>query len=195
MTSLNQNEPQSGLKPENDREISSVSLIAPVLKVINKLRDNRLLEDYAMGGGIAVLYYTDSVLTYNFDVICVFPETALHVGPSHVFEYLKNEGYVFGKEDRVEIEGIPVQFIPASQGLMEEALENAVNVMISGVETKILAVEYLVAIMLQLNRPKDRAKVDLLINNEEVILDASKLQGILMKYDLTSKWQRFKDAI
>ncbi len=62
MTSLefdpvNQNEPQSGLKLETGREISSVSLIAPVLKVLNKLRDNRLLEDYAIGGGIAVLYW------------------------------------------------------------------------------------------------------------------------------------------
>lgn len=32
-----------------EREISNVSLIAPVLKVINKLRDHRLLEDYATG--------------------------------------------------------------------------------------------------------------------------------------------------
>jgi hypothetical protein len=35
---------------------------------------------------------------------------------------------------------------------------------------------------------------DLLINNEEVIHDASKLQGILMNHDLISKWQRFKDV-
>jgi len=61
---MNQNEPQSALKPESGREISSVSLIAPVLKV-------------------------------------------------------------------------------------EEALKNAANVTISGVETRILTVEYLVAIMLQ----------------------------------------------
>jgi hypothetical protein len=192
---VNQNKPQSGLEPESGREISSVSLIAPVLKVLNKLRDNRLLEDYAIGGGIAVLYYTEPVLTYDFDVICVFPESGLLVDPSPVFEYLRNEGYVFGKGDRVDIEEIPVQFIPASEGLVEEALKNAVHVTISGVETRILAVEYLVAIMLQLNRPKDRAKIDLLINNEEVIHDASKLHDILMNHDLVSKWQRFKDAL
>lgn len=191
---MNQNEPQSSPKPESGREISSVSLIAPVFKVLNKLRDYRLLEDYAIGGGIAVLYYTEPVLTYDFDVICVFPESGLLVDPSPVFEYLRNEGYVFGTEDRVDIEGIPVQFIPASKGLVEEALKNAVSVTISGVETRILTVEYLVAIMLQLNRPKDRAKIDLLINNEEVILDAAKLQGILMNHDLISKWQRFKDV-
>jgi hypothetical protein len=195
VTNVNQNEPQNGLKPESDRAISSVSLIAPVLEVLNKLRDNRLLVDYAIGGGIAVLYYTEPVLTYDFDVICVFPESGLLVDPSPVFEYLRNEGYVFGKEDRVDIKGIPVQFIPASKGLVEEALKNAVNVTISGVETRILTVEYLIAIMLQLNRPKDRAKVDLLINNEEVIHDAAKLQDLLINHGLISKWQRFKDVI
>lgn len=178
-----------------EREISNVSLIAPVLKVINKLRDHRLLEDYAIGGGIAVLYYTEPVLTYDFDVICVFPEIGLLVDPSPVFEYLRGEGYVFGEADYVAIEGIPVQFIPASKGLVEEALKNAVSVMISGVATKILTVEYLVAIMLQLNRPKDRAKIDVLIHNEEVILDNAKLQEILRNYDLTTKWQRLKDDI
>jgi hypothetical protein len=77
---------------------------------------------------------------------------------------------------------------------VEEALKNAVKVTISGVETRILTVEYLIAIMLQLNRPKDRAKIDLLVNNEEVMHDASKLHGILTNHDLISKWQRFKDV-
>jgi hypothetical protein len=90
VTNVNQNESQNGLKPESDRAISSVSLIAPVLEVLNKLRDNRLLVDYAIGGGIAVLYYTEPVLTYDFDVICVFPESGLLVDPSPVFEYLRN---------------------------------------------------------------------------------------------------------
>jgi hypothetical protein len=70
----------------------------------------------------------------------------------------------------------------------------ALKVNISGVETKILPVEYLVAIMLQLNRPKDRAKIDLLINNDEVSIDIPKLQQILTKHDLTKKWERFSDV-
>lgn len=195
MTSLNHDNAKSGSKPEMEREISNVSLIAPALSVLNILRDQRLLEDYAIGGGIAVLYYTEPVLTYDFDVICVFPASGLLVDPSPVFEYLKSEGYLFGKEDRVEIEGLPVQFIPASAGLVEEALEHAAPITISGVATKILTVEYLIAIMLQLNRPKDRAKMDLLINNNEVTFDAAKLQEILIKHDLISKWQRFKDVV
>ena len=175
-------------------QLANISVIAPALKVINDLVKEQLLEDYVIGGGVAVLYYTEPVLTYDFDIICPFPHTGALIDPTPVFAYLKRKGYLFGKEDRINIEGIPVQFIPVSEGLIEDAVKNAVKVNISGVETKILAVEYLVAIMLQLNRPKDRAKIDLLINNDEVSIDMPKLRQILTKYDLTRKWERFSDV-
>jgi hypothetical protein len=187
---------ESGEDQESEiaEQLTHVSVIAPVLEVMNDLLKEHLLEDYAIGGGIAVLYYTEPVLTYDFDVICVFPQSGVLVDPTPVFTYLKGKGYLFGEEDRVNIEGIPVQFIPVSEGLVEEAIKNAKNVTISGVQTKILTVEYLVAIMLQLNRPKDRAKIDLLINNDEVSVDMSKMQQILTTYGLTKKWERFKDV-
>jgi hypothetical protein len=185
----------SGSRQESgtNEQVMTVSLIAPVLEVLNDLLKEHLLEDYAIGGGIAVLYYTEPVLTYDFDVICIFPHSGVLVDPTPVFTYLKEQGYIFGKEDRVNIEGIPVQFIPASEGLVEEAVRNALNVTISGVHTRILAVEYLVAIMLQVYRPKDRAKLDLLINNDEVLINMSKMQHILTAHDLTKKWKRFTD--
>lgn len=175
-------------------QVMNISLIAPVLRVLNNLLKEHLLEDYAIGGGIAVLYYTEPVLTYDFDVICVFPHTGVLVDPAPVFAYLRKQGYLFGKEDRVNIEGIPVQFIPVSEGLVEEAVRNADNVTLSGVQTKILAIEYLIAMMLQLFRPKDRAKLDLLINNDEVSIDMSKMQQIVATYHLMRKWERFIDA-
>jgi len=175
-------------------QLTNVNVIAPVLEMMNDLVQNHLLENYVIDDGIAVLYYTEPVLTYDFDVICVFPHSGVLIDPTPVFSYFKRKGYLFGEEDRINIEGIPVQFIPASEGLVEEAVKNAVNVTISGVQTKILSVEYLVAIMLQLNRPKDRAKIDLLINNDEVSVDMPKMQQILTRYELTKKWERFKDV-
>ncbi len=177
----------------NSEQLMSVSVIAPVLRVINDLVQQGLLEDYAIAGGIAVLYYTEPVLTYDFDVLCVFPNSGLLIDPVPVFTYLKHRGYEFGKEDRISIEGIPVQFIPVSAGLAEEALQHAVSVTISGVKTKILTIEYLIAIMLQLNRPKDRAKTDLLIHNDEVTTDMATLVPIITRYELTERWKRFND--
>jgi hypothetical protein len=38
-----------------------------------------------------------------------------------------------GKEDRVTINGVPVQFIPVTPGLMDEALNKAKHVSVCGV--------------------------------------------------------------
>jgi hypothetical protein len=186
----------SGKSQESDMEaqLASISIIGPVLKVMNDLIEQRLLKDYAIGGGVAVLYYAEPVLTYDFDVICAFPQTGVLIDPEPVFNYLQSTGYLFGKEDQISIEGVPVQLIPASEGLVAEALQQAVPVTISGVETKILSIVYLIAIMLQLYRPKDRAKLDILVNNPEVAIDLVTLEQTLTRYDLMKKWERYKDV-
>jgi hypothetical protein len=48
-------------------------VLGPVLRVLNELVTGGLLMDYAIGGGVGVLYYVEPVLTYDFDVVCHFP--------------------------------------------------------------------------------------------------------------------------
>jgi hypothetical protein len=134
------------------------------------------------------------VLTYDFDVICAFPDTDLLIDPPPIFAYLKEKGCLFGKEDRIVIAGVPVQFIPASAGLVAEALQHAVSIMISDVPTRIVSIEYLIAIMLQLYRPKDRAKLALLINNPAVSVNRVTLADLLTRYELLKKWERYGDV-
>ena len=142
----------------------------------------------------ATLYYTEPVLTYDFDVVCRFPGEGPLIDPAPVFARLKEWGFKFGKEDRVTINGVPVQFIPASPGLMEEALNKAMPVSVCGVKTRILRAEYLAAIMLELYRPKDRAKLDLLVGNEGVVFDKSLYLDILERYKLVAKWRRYNEG-
>lgn len=171
-----------------------ISVIAPVVMMLNELLQRRFLTAYAIGGGIAVLYYTEPVLTYDFDVICAFPDTGPLIDPAPMFVYLREQGCLFGKEDRIVIAGVPVQFIPASAGLVTEALQHAAPVIISNVPTRILAIEYLIAIMLQLYRPKDRAKLALLINNPAVSVNRVTLADLLTRYELLKKWERYGDV-
>lgn len=172
----------------------SGSGMAEVLRVLNHLVEKRLILTYAVGGGVAALYYLEPVLTYDFDVICRFPGDGSLIDPSPVFTEVKALGYEFGVEDRIMIGGIPVQFIPAAPGLMEEALDQAKTITLSGVETQILSLEYLAALMLQLYRPKDRAKLDLLFGEKEVALDADLFQAIVRRHGLAEKWERFNEA-
>ncbi len=121
-------------------------ILGAPLRVVNRLMREGHILDYAIAGGVAALYYTEPVLTYDFDVVCRFPGKGRLIDPSPLYSRLRTMGYTFGAEDRVAIEGVPVQFIPASPGLMEEALSQARAVTIGGVKTKILRVEHLAAI-------------------------------------------------
>ncbi|MEI7435809.1 MAG: hypothetical protein WCL16_03255 [bacterium] len=169
-------------------------ILGEPLRIINKLLHERLILEYAIAGGVATLYYTEPVLTYDFDVMCRFPCEGTLIDPSPVFARLKEWGFKFGTEDRVTLNGVPVQFIPASPGLMEEALNKAMPVSVCGVKTRILRAEYLAAIMLKLYRPKDRAKLDLLVGNEGVVFDKSLFLNILGLYKLAAKWRRYNEA-
>ncbi|MDO9542035.1 MAG: hypothetical protein Q7J98_06900 [Kiritimatiellia bacterium] len=183
----------------NDQNDSSAmamrgDIIGPVLRTLNELKLKGLLTDYAIGGGVAVLYYAEPVLTYDFDVVCVLPRSAgALVDPTPVYQELKRQGFCFGKEDQIMIAGVPVQFIPADDGLLSEALTNARKVVIDGVPTRIITLEYLVANMLKLYRPKDRAKLDLIVNNEAVPLDQELLEQILHAHGLLEKWGQFHE--
>lgn len=169
-------------------------ILGKPLQVINQLVAEKLLLSYAIGGGVAALYYTEPVLTYDFDIICRFPGQNALIDPSPLYNRLKELGYNFGLGDRVMIAGVPLQFIPASRGLMEDALDNALPVTICGVKTRILRVEYLAAIMLSLYRPKDRAKLDLIVNNKSVSFDHRVFKNILKRYNLNKKWKRFNEG-
>jgi hypothetical protein len=168
----------------------TAGILGEPLRVINRLVAEGLLLDCAICGGVAALYYTEPVLTYDFDVLCRFPALTALIDPTPVYARLKEWGYSFGFEDRVTIAGIPVQFIAAAPGLMEEALDQAVPVTICGVGTRVLRAEHLAAIMLDLYRPKDRAKLSLLVDNDAVVFDGALFAALLERYGLEAKWRR-----
>lgn len=160
------------------------------LKVLNKLGEKGLFERYAIGGGIAVLYYAEPVLTYDIDVFCILPtEKNGLITLSSIYEYLQKKGCKVD-EEHIVIEGIPVQFIPAYNKLVEEALNEAVEVKYKETETRIVRAEHLMAIMLQTYRPKDRERMLLIL--EEIQIDMLFLESILERHGLQEKWRKFK---
>ncbi len=46
-----------------------------ILEILNELKKKGLVEDYAIGGGVATIFYTEPVFTYDLDAfIIVKPE-------------------------------------------------------------------------------------------------------------------------
>lgn len=106
-----------------------------------------------------------------------------------IYNYLKKRGYKTHKE-HVIIEGIPVQFIPVYNELIKEAVENAVEAKYGRIKTKVIGVEYLVAIMLQTFRSKDRERIIKVVKETEI--DLRFLEKILKKYNLHGKFRKFR---
>ena len=44
------------------------------LEVINELKEEGLIKDYVVGGGIAALFYIEPFLTYDLDISTILPE-------------------------------------------------------------------------------------------------------------------------
>jgi hypothetical protein len=79
-----------------------------------------------------------------------------------IYDALRARGYEQKENNCVVIEDIPVQFLPAYNSLVEEALAQAREMMYEDVPARVLRSEYLVAIALQTGRSKDRERVRIL---------------------------------
>jgi hypothetical protein len=162
------------------------------IEVLNELEKEGVFSRYAIGGAMGAIFYTEPFLTFDLDVFVV-----------HYFE--ENEHDVQGcrrvdcigrvasrpidreiESQCVAIEGVPVQFLPAYNSLIEEALMQARETDYEGVPTRVLKAEYLIAICLRTGRSKDRARVAML--REQAQLDMDLLAEILKRYELVDKW-------
>lgn len=160
------------------------------LNVLNQLEKEGLIERYAIGGATASLFYMEPFLTYDVDVFVFLPKSkGKLILLTPLYHYLKNQGY---REDRehVLIEGIPVQFIPAYDELVEEAVREAREVKYKEIKTRVVPLEHLAAIMLKTGRAKDKTKLKMLM--EQTKWDEKKFKSVITRHGLAEKWKQFK---
>jgi hypothetical protein len=146
------------------------------LMVINELEAAGLIQRYAIGGAIAALFYMEPFETEDLDILILLPpELNRSLTPlANIYEELKRRGY---REEDV---------------LIEESVEHASEVIYSDVPTRVPAVEYLAAIMLQTGRSQDRTRFTQL--REQVDLDLARLQEILNRYNLMERYRQWTAA-
>ena len=163
-----------------------------VLQVLNRMQADGVVDKYAIGGGIAAIYYIEPYDTKDLDIF--IPVSAVAFGKAGllslepIYSYLAKLGYSAVKEG-VLIEDWLVQFIPASESTQEEALLNARGAKYGNTETKIFSPECLAAELLRSGRLKDHVRVAALIDSGK--LDMNTFRGIGKKHGLDDKWNRF----
>ena len=131
-----------------------------LVKLLNQLIERGIIKNYAIGGATALIYYCEPVQTQDIDVfVLIQSQIADLINLSPLYEFFQKKGFEAHKE-HILINKIPVQFLVPYNDLLTEAVGEAVDVKYGNVKTKILSLEYLMAIMVQTGRIKDKARLE-----------------------------------
>jgi hypothetical protein len=160
-------------------EFSAIPL-ADVLRAANELVSVGLIKDYALGGALAAIYYTEPITTYDADIIFVASDKTLSAGIPAIYSHLQSKGWRVEREHLL-IGNFPVQFLAAS-GLTEESVREAKPVQYEGVPAKVFRPEYIIAIAASVGRHKDLARIEQML--DQVKIDKALLDDILRRYSL-----------
>ena len=155
------------------------------------MKADGVIANYAIGGAVGATFYLEPVSTLDVDIFIEVhptPSSAI-ISLDAIFSYLRERGCKMEGE-YVIISGWPVQFLPPTGPLIEEALARAVEIDIEGIPARVFTAEYLAAIALQTERAKDKARLLQFI--EAGALDSSSFEAIVAKHGLSQQWQRFQ---
>src|SRR5580658_2344258 len=115
------------------------------IKVVNQLRDEGIISRYAIGGAVGAVFYIEPIQTQDLDIFIYLepPPGKFLVTTEPITERLKKMGYTLWKEDKLIVENWPIQFIPASKTIEREAIDHAVEKLVSdGVKAFVPPPEY-----------------------------------------------------
>ena len=161
------------------------SSFSDALRVVNSLKAEGIVEDYAIAGAMAILFWTEPVPTYDLDVLVFLPgSTAQLVSLDGIYAWARRNGYPTDAE-HVIVAGVPTQFLPAPSKLADEAIRTAAEMDYEGIRVRVVRPEYLIALYLEpsARTPKRQARAAMLL--EWPGLSPAELDAILKRHGLT----------
>jgi len=160
------------------------------IAVVERVMAEGLIKKYAIGGALGALFYLEPTQTEDIDIfIHVDPlpgSSLISVGP--LFERLRELGYTEWRNENIVVEEWPIQFLPVTKSLEVQALEKAIRFPAPDFQPYVFSPEYLMAICLNLFRPKDKVRLEQF--HRQHAFDPEKLKPILSEHGLTGKWQK-----
>lgn len=150
-----------------------------------------VIENYAIGGATGAFFYIEPDFTYDVDIFCVLSAVKADAIDmlSPVYRYLESKGYK-AADTAVDVEGVPVQFLPVFNPLNEEAVEQARDFDYQGAPVRVMSPEHLMAIMLQTGRSKDFVRVARFL--EADTFDEDALKAVLKRHGLDKEWNALR---
>lgn len=165
--------------------------ILEVIATLNRMEADGVVRRYAIGGAVGATFYLEPVATLDVDVFVALEASpgSLLVEVEPILRYLRSRGGRVEGE-YVHVAGWPVQLLPPTGPLVDEALAEAVTVNVQGTAARVFTAEHLAAVALQTGRAKDKARLLQFI--ESGVLDAGRFRAILARHALLDAWDRFE---
>lgn len=159
-----------------------MTTLSQTFRVLNELQVDGVIEQYAVAGAMAFLFYTEPATTYDLDVFVFLPpQTGLIFSMDPLYGELRKRGYSFDAE-HVMIYETPVQFLPAYNALAVEAVEQAVVHDYNGTPVRVISSEHLIALAYQTGGGHRIARASSLLAMGTI--DAGRLDAILSAHGI-----------
>jgi hypothetical protein len=158
---------------------------ADALSAINSLKADQVIEEYAVAGAMAIVFWAEPVPTFDLDVLVVLPQQqGLLISLDSIYRWAESRGYAV-QQEHVLVEGLPVQLVPAPDALALEAIRNAAELDYEGIKVRVARPEYLIALSLQpgARTAKRRERAAMLL--ELPTLNRDRVDDILSRHGLS----------
>jgi hypothetical protein len=98
---------------------------ADVLRLLEQLKAEGVVTDYAIAGAMAANFWDEAVATQDLDVVVILPPSSAVLDPLRtIFDRLPDGSYP-RRGEHIEIAGVLVQFMPAWSALVATAVRHA----------------------------------------------------------------------
>ena len=118
--------------------------IRDVVIIVNEMVQCGIIDRYAIGGAVGATFYLEPVATYDVDIFVNFQQDpgSLLITPQPIFDFLLPRGGTLEGE-YIVVAGWPIQFLPPTGPLADEALSEAREFDIDGEPVRVFTAEHL----------------------------------------------------
>jgi hypothetical protein len=154
------------------------------LRALNAMKDDGVIAEYAVAGGMAQGFWVEAIPTYDLDVLVALPQAeGIIVSLAPIYAWGNKRGYST-RAEHVVIGEIPVQFLVSPGTLTDEAIDSAVTLRFGNTDVRVVRPEYLIAMFLHGSaRTRQRRERAALLRDEGGI-DESLLRDLMTRFDL-----------
>jgi hypothetical protein len=154
------------------------------LRAINEMKDEGVIEEYAIAGGMALAFWVEAIPTYDLDVMVAMPQSASPlISLDAIYRWASAHGFVSDRE-HIVISGVPVQFLPAHSDLAAEALSQAEKIEYGSIAARVVRPEYLVALYLEGSARTQQRRERAVMLRDSGQIDLTLLQDVMQRFKL-----------